>query len=140
MGLFSKLFGSSEPESKAPSVPNGASTREIIEIAVQAVIQEAGGNCATLESPTDSDKWIQIMDTTINCHYPHGESPETRFPELLGRPIVAALDSFESELFMTVSLQGMDPSKIADWIIDYFSAVLAIDTDKYRLRLRMEKL
>jgi hypothetical protein len=139
MGLFSKLFGDSKSMSEPLRIPGDATTRDVINIAINSVIQQAGGNCATLEPVTESGKWVQIMDATINCNYPHRESPEVLFPELCGHPLIAGLEGYEDDLYMTVSLKEMNHSEIAAWIESYFSQVLAVDPHA-KMRLRMENL
>ena len=71
--------------------------RDVIGIAVDSVIEQAGGNCATLEFVEEPSKWIQIMDCTINCHYPHKESPDWQYPELTNHPLVAGLVAYDGE-------------------------------------------
>lgn len=140
MGLFSKLFGASGPKAEPLNVPETATPREVIAIAIRSVTQKAGGNCATLDLDTDPNIWVQIMDLTINCHYPHRESPEWRFPELCHLPMVSGLEGYEAGVFMTVGLTDMNESAIATWIARYFRQVLAVDLEIGKLRLRMEDL
>jgi hypothetical protein len=140
MGLFSKLFGSPKPISPALAVPDQASVSEVIQIAIRSVIQEAGGNCASLELVSDSDYWVQIMDCTINCYYPHKDSPEERFPDLCKLPVIAGLEDYEAELSMTVSLKEMNVPETSKWIERYFSEVLSVDLPTAKLKLRMAQL
>lgn len=139
MSLFAKLFGNSKSKSEPLSVPTHASAIEIIDIAVQSVIQQAGGNCATIEVVSEPKKWLQIMDLTINCHYPHKANPETLFPELLNHPNVAGLEDYQDGLSITVSLNEMNPSEITDWVQSYFSRVLSVDLPSNPIRLKMEE-
>jgi hypothetical protein len=140
MSFLSKFFGTSKPESQAKSIPDGAKPRDVIMIAVNSVVEQAGGNCATLEIVEEPAKWIQIMDCTINCHYPHKESPDSLFPGLTNHPIVAGLEGFEEGLFMTVSLNDMKEPEIVAWIEQYLAKVLSVDLNVTRIRLRMEQL
>ncbi len=140
MSFLSKIFGSPKPSSESKIIPDGASVRDVIVIAVDSVIEQAGGNCATLELVEESTKWIQIMDCTINCHYPHRESPDWLYPELTNHPIVAGLEGFEEESFMTVSLNEMNPSAIISWIEQYLSNVWSINIETTTINLRMEQL
>ncbi len=139
MGLFAKLFGSSTSSAPSPTIPEGTTGRELIRIAVQAVIDRAGGNCAHLEARAAPTAWMQVMDLVINAHYPHAEHPSTRFPELCHNPLVASLDHFEPHTCMTVGLGTMDPASVADWIERYLQQVLALDPDQCGLELRMEE-
>ena len=140
MSFLSKLFGASKPEVESKIIPDGASLREVIVIAVNSVIEQAGGNCATLQLEDDPTKWIQIMDCTINCHYPHKESPDWLFPELTNHPNVAGLEGYGDESFMTVSLIAMDESAIVGWIEQYLSKVLSVDPHGSEITLRMEQI
>ena len=140
MSFLSKLFGTSKPEVESKIIPDGASPREVIVIAVTSVIEQVGGNCATLQLEDDPTKWIQIMDCTINCHYPHKESPDWLFPELTNHPSVAGLEGYEEESFMTVNLNAMDESEIVGWIELYLSKVLSVDPHVSKISLRMEQI
>lgn len=140
MGLFSKIFGATEPEPEFPVIPEQATSQDIITIALDSVIQQVGGTCATLELPTEPGKWVQLMDSTINAHYPHQKDPACLFPELYNHQIVAALETFEAEVYMTISLNNMNQPEVMAWIESYFSQVLSVDVNKARLSLRMEDI
>jgi hypothetical protein len=140
MGFFSKLFGAPEPKSELLMVPEDASPQETILIGIRSVIEEAGGNCATWEPVAEPGKWVQLMDATINCHYPHNGRPEELFPELCNDTIVAAVEGFEEGQYMTVSLREMNQEEISAWIMRYFSEALSVDLDTSGLSLRMEDL
>lgn len=140
MGLFSKLFGKPEPQPEAVVVPDEATNREVIAIAIRAVVEKQGGNCATLTLEDDTEKWVQMMDCTINCHYPHEEDPESRFPGFFGLPLVAGFEGYDPELFMTVSLTEMNELEIVQWIERYYAEVLSVDLGKAKLKLRMEEI
>lgn len=140
MSLFSKLFGSSQPQKTALIIPDAAPAGDIFGMAVTSVVKNAGGNCATLECVSNPAKWIQIMDHSINCHYPHHENPTQLYPELVNHPIVADLEEFEGECFMLVSLNEMKQAEIVDWLEQYFCKVLSVDLLTDQIRLRMEQL
>lgn len=140
MSFLSKLFGTPKPMSESKTVPDGATLRDVVGIAVNSIIEQTGGNCATLELISDPTMWIQIMDSTINCHYPHKESPDRLYPELTNHTIVAGLEGFEEDNFMTVSLNEMSQSEIVAWIEQYLSKVLSVDLQTARITLRMEQL
>lgn len=140
MGIFSRIFGKPRSTPEALPVPTEASSSDIIAIAIRSVVQQAGGNCATLEVGSDSDTWIQLMGSAFNGHYPHRENPKEKFPELCGDPIIADVEDFEENLFMTASLKQMDEAELTAWIVRYFAEVLSIDIDREKLGLRMEKM
>lgn len=140
MGLFSKIFGAPEPEPELPVIPEEATSRDIIAIALDSTIKQVGGTCATLELPSEPGKWLQIMDSSINAHYPHQESPDSLFPELYNHPIVAGLEGYETEVYMTISLNNMNEPEVTAWIDSYFSKVLSVDLNNGRLSLRMEDI
>jgi len=79
MGLFTKLFGGSKPRTEPLIVPQGAEPGDVIRLAIRSVIEQAGGKCAALEPAAEPEKWVQIMDFTLNCHYPHQQSPALLF-------------------------------------------------------------
>jgi hypothetical protein len=112
MSFLSKIFGNSKPQDETPQIPDDATARDVIFIAVDSVIEQSGGNCATLALAADRNRWVQIMDATINCHYPHEESPDWRFPELCNDPLIAALEGYEPATYMTVSLNAMTSPEI----------------------------
>ena len=140
MSFFSKLFGSTSRESATPGVPPGTDSRGLIRIAVQAAVDRAGGNCATLESRFDSGLWVQIMDDTVNAAYPHPEAPEQLHPELFRESIIAKLLAHDPGSFMTVQVREMNPEAVTDWIAAYFSEVLSADLSNHPLRMKMENL
>ena len=140
MGLFSKLFGKPEPQCELLEIPDGATTGEVIALAIQAVVKKSGGNCATLQLAGNPDDWVQVMDCTVNCQYPHDEAPDIRFPELCNSPLVAGIEGFEPQLFMTVSLNNMDTTEVVKWIERYFSEVLSVDLEQVKLKIRMEEI
>ena len=140
MSIFSKVFGKPRSTPEALPVPAGARASEIIAIAIRSVVQQAGGNCATLEVGSDSDKWVQLMGTAFNGHYPHREDPTEKFSDLCSDPIVAGVEDYEADLFMTASLKRMDESELTAWIERYFAEVLSIDLDQVNLSLRMERM
>ncbi|MFM7182081.1 MAG: hypothetical protein ACKO2G_11540 [Verrucomicrobiales bacterium] len=140
MSFLSKFFDSSEPEPTAKAIPDGATSRDVIRIAVKSVVEQAGGNCATLEFVDQPDMYLQIMDCTINAHYPHEESPESLFPWLTNHPLVAGLEGFEAGSYMTVSLNEMNESEIVAWIEQYSSKVLSVDLHSTQIGLRMEQI
>jgi hypothetical protein len=140
MGLFSKLFGAPKPPAESFPIPEGATACDVMTIAVRSVVEKLGGNCATLESVAEEEKWVQLMDCTLNCHYPYEESPESLFPDLCKHPIVAGFDGYEADVYMHISLKSMNPPEIVDWIERYFLEVLSVDLKGESLKLRMEDI
>jgi hypothetical protein len=140
MGLFSKLFGAPKPPAESFPIPEGATARDVMAIAVRSVVEKLGGNCATLQPVAEEEKWVQLIDFYLNCHYPHEESPKTLFPDLCKHPIVAGFEGYEAGVYMHISLKSMNPPEIVDWIERYFLEVLSVDLKSESLRLRMEDL
>lgn len=138
MSIFSKLFGAPKPSFTALEVPENATAGQMIELAISSVIQKTGGNCATLRLQSNPDYWIQIMNGVINCHYPHQESPESRFPELCKMPLISELEDFQAGVCMTVGLVEMNQPDMQTWIEMYFTEVLSIDLGSVKLSLEME--
>lgn len=140
MGIFSNLFGNAKPKAEALVIPEGATSAEIIDFALHALNQKTHGTCATLEVLADPTNWVQLMDHTINCYYPHQDSPELLFPEIMNQPIVAGLEEFDNGSFMHISLNHMNASEIVPWIEQYFCKVLSVDFHSTQLSLRMEDI
>lgn len=109
-------------------------------IAVRSVIEKLGGNCATLRSVAEEEMWVQLIDCSLNCYYPHKENPEILFPDLCKHPIVVGFDGYEAGVYMHLSLKSMNPPEIVDWIERYFLEVLSVDLKAESLKLRMEDL
>lgn len=140
MGLLSKFFGSPKPRRESVPIPDGATSRDVIAIAIRSVVEQTLGNCATLEPAPDGKKWVQLTDFSINCSYPHDESPEALFPGLCNHPIVAGFEDFVPGVYMLVSLKSMDPDGIRDWIERYFLEMHSIDLSVSSLNLQMQEL
>lgn len=112
--------------------------RKEIRVAVEYVIEHAGCNCATIYAVNKGT--VQIMDCNINCSYPHKDSPEILYPEIINHPIVAQLESFEKYQHMTVNLNGMNQSEIVLWIEQYFVKVLSVDLTRSKISHYTEDL
>jgi hypothetical protein len=110
-----------------------------IRTAVEYVIKHAGNHCATLDV-INSEIWIQIMDCSINCYYPHKESPNKLYPDLINHPIVAELEDFGEETHMHVTLNEMNQIEITSWIKQYFTKVLSIDLNTSKITHYTEDL
>ena len=140
MGFLSKLFGGSGSSDPYVEIPDDLSSNGVIRMAVGSVVQELGGNCATLEPDSDQEGWVQVMDGQLNCAYPHAGDPQALFAELLSNPLVDEFEDFEPEVYMMFSLKSMNEDQLSVLIERYFKEVLSIDTGSCRLLLRMEKV
>lgn len=55
--------------------------------ALREVVEGAPDTCATFEVAGDSERWMQVIDRTVNAAYPHSDSPEERVSRL-GLPLI----------------------------------------------------
>ena len=140
MNFFKKIFGPTEPEVQPIEIPKEASPHEVIRIAISSVVQNVGGNCATITTVDNSGSWIQIMDSVLNCSYPHLEHPESLFPELFGNKVISGFDGYEPELYVTLALHHMEHSQLASWIERYFEEVLSVEMNSSDFSIEMEDL
>lgn len=92
-------------------------------IVVRSVIEKPGGNCATLRSVAEEEKWVQLIDCGLNCYYPHEESPEILFSDLCQHPIVAGFDGCQAGACVHLGLMSMNPPEIVDWIERCFRSI-----------------
>lgn len=139
MSFFSKLFGTKPRQTAGPDIPSGTDSAGLIRIAVQAAADRRGGNCATLTSKFDPERWLQLMENTVNAAYPHTEAPEQRCPKLFNSPMAAGL-TFEPGQYVTVPVDGMSVNEISTWIAAYFTEVLSVNLSNNPLGLKMETM
>ena len=111
--------------------------RKEIRAAVESVIKNSGSHFASV-FVENSDYWFQIMDGSINCSSPHKDSPEILYPELFNYPIIAELEDFAEDLYMTVNLNEMNQSEIVLWIEQYCAKVLLLDLTTMKITYYME--
>jgi len=57
--------------------------------ALREVVEGAPDTCATLEVEGDPEKWMQVVDRTVNAAYPHCDHPEGRVREFSLSPLSA---------------------------------------------------
>ncbi|GEP46215.1 hypothetical protein [Brevifollis gellanilyticus] len=83
---------------------------------LREVIEGAPDTCATLEADDDPQKWLQVVDQTVNAAYPHSDNPEERLGRL-GLPLLSTkLVSWEACKFATFDFAEFEVKAIADWI------------------------
>lgn len=137
MGLFSKFF-KRRPQTREMEFPEGTSAREVCEAAFAAVRDGEVGTCATVFVKGDPKLWVQLMDHTLNGHYPHAGDPKEEFPKLCEDPLVAGLESYQANVFMTLSLNEMRANQVASWMTRYLAEVLKVNLETTALALKVE--
>ncbi len=107
--------------------------------ALREAIDGAPDSCVTFEAEGDQEKWLQVVDLTINAGYPHSDDPELRLktlPEVSGLSITA----WEAQKFATLEVTEWDVTSLAEWIDAYFVAVLGCEAGGYHVDVTYEKL
>jgi hypothetical protein len=108
--------------------------------ALREVIAGTPDTCATLEVEDDSEKWMQIVNRTINAAYPHSDNPEERINRL-GLPLLSAkVVSWEAGKFATFELAKLEVKAVAEWIDAYFVRVIGCTEGDYHLDVAFEKM
>lgn len=107
---------------------------------LREVVDGAPDTCATLEVDGDNDKWVQVVDRTINAVYPHDDDPQKRIAALGLHQPMPTLVSWEARKFATFEFAHHDVLMIATWIDSYFVRVLGCANGDYHLNARLEKI
>lgn len=107
--------------------------------ALREVFKAGPNSCVTLEAEGDQEKWLQVVDHSINAAYPHADAPEPRMkalPEVSGLKITG----WEAEKFVTLEFPDRDARSIAEWIDAYFIAVLGCKAGDYHVDITYQIL
>jgi aminopeptidase N len=108
--------------------------------ALREVIAGAPDMCTTLVIEGDADKWIQVVDRTINATYPYSDNPQERIVKL-GLPQVSAeLVAWEAGRFATFELSRFQLNDVALWIDAYFVLVTGCTRGEYHLDVTIERI
>lgn len=107
--------------------------------ALREVMDGAPDSCVTFEVEDDQDKWLQVVDHTINAAYPYADNPEQRLKALPG-VLGLSITGWEAQKFATFELPEWDVTSLAGWIDAYFVAVLACEAGDYHVDVTYEKL
>ena len=108
--------------------------------ALREVVEGAPDTCATFEVEGDSEKWMQVVDRTVNAAYPHADNPEERVGRLGLPPLSAKLVSWEAGKFATFEFSQFEVKAVADWIDAYFVRVIGCADGKYHLDVAFDKI
>ena len=79
--------------------------------------------CATLESTTQSENWIQITGQQLNLYYPCPDPPESKLATIQIPQGVSVLD-WESDLFVTLNYDSNQIDVTAAFLERYIENVL----------------
>ncbi len=108
--------------------------------AICEVIKGTPDTCATLEITGHPEKWMQLVDHTINAAYPHGDDPEER---VKSQPLTLTglkVSNWEPNKFATFEMAAFDAIEVAEWIDGYFIHVLNCPPGGYHVDVALEKL
>jgi hypothetical protein len=108
--------------------------------AISEVIKGGPDTCVTLEIEGESDKWMQVVDHTINAAYPHSDDPEERVKSLPKVPGLVKVINWEARKFATFELADLEATALAHWIDAYFVDVLTCAPGKYHVDVKCEQL
>jgi hypothetical protein len=108
--------------------------------ALREVVDGAPDTCATLEVEGDSERWMQVVDRTVNAAYPHSDNPEERVRRL-GLPLLSAkLVGWEAGKFATFEFAELEVNVVAEWIDAYFVHVVGCINGEYHLDVALQKI
>jgi hypothetical protein len=108
--------------------------------ALREVVEGAPDMCATLEVEGDSERWLQVVDRTVNAAYPHSDNPEERVSRLGLPSLSAKLVGWEAGKFATFEFAEIETEVVAEWIDAYFVRVIGCTDGAYHLDVTFEKL
>ncbi len=98
--------------------------------------RRAPNTCVTLEVQGDADRWVQVLDKSINVAYPFAEEPLA----MLKAPQVTKIVCWEAHLFATFEFAELEEQSAADWIDAYFVECLGCPPGDYRLEIYSQQL
>ena|ERR1051325_4456587 len=107
--------------------------------AIREAIEGAPNTCVTLEVEGSLNKWMQVVDHTINAAYPHNDAPQQliNWPH---RQISAKLVKWVPGKLATFEIGELEASTISHWIDAYFVNVLGCPPGEYHLSVAFERL
>jgi hypothetical protein len=106
---------------------------------IREAIAGAPDTCITLEVVGESDKWLQVVDCTINAAYPH-ESDAQQVLDTLPRLAGIQVASWEANTIATFEIESTEVSSLATWIDAYFVTILGCIDGEYHLDAKIERL
>lgn len=107
---------------------------------IREVVAGAPDTCATLEVAGAPEKWMQIVDRTINAAYPHTDHPEENVRSLGISLHSAKLVAWESSKFATFEFPELQQDVASAWIDAYFVRMIGCTEGEYHLDVTFEKL
>ena len=117
-------------------------TDQLAEIrpALREVVEGAPDTCATLEVEGNCERWMQVVDRTINAAYPHSDNPEERVNRLDLPPLSAKLVTWEAGKFATFEFAQLEVKTVAEWIDAYFVRVMGCTDGEYHFDVVLQKI
>ncbi|CAN5904816.1 hypothetical protein BH11VER1_BH11VER1_06810 [soil metagenome] len=107
---------------------------------LREVLEGAPDMCATLEVEGDSERWMQVVDRTINAAYPHVDSPEERVSKLGLPSLSEKLVCWEAGKFATFEFPQLEANSVTEWIDAYFVRVIGYTDGEYHLDVTIERM
>ncbi len=107
--------------------------------ALREVIEGAPDCCVTIEVEADPEKWLQVVDHTINAAYPHADDPGSRLKRLPGISGIR-VTGWEARKFVTLDLPEWEIGSLAEWIDAYLVSVLSCEVGDYHVDITYELL
>jgi hypothetical protein len=117
-------------------------TEQLAEIrsALSEVVQGAPDTCATLQAEGDPDKWVQMLDHTINAAYPHSDNPEERTRKSGLPSLSAELLDWEPGKFATFEFADLEENGVTAWIDGYLAHVIGCGDGAYQIDITFEQM
>jgi hypothetical protein len=95
--------------------------------------------CATFAVVGNPDAWAQVMKGVINLAYPRDEAPDGTLLQLLTWLPGAAIGSWESETFVTIEFESINPLDVAKAVDALLDELFDVGDD-YSVKCTVKKL
>ena len=108
--------------------------------AIREAIKGAPKTCVTLEVDGEPDKWMQIVDRTVNAAYPHSDDPNERVKGMGSVQLMTKVTSWEPGKFATFIFAELEATVVSHWVDAYFVKVLSCASGEYHVNVACEQL
>ena len=108
--------------------------------ALREAVEGAPDACATLSVEGHPERWMQLVDRTINAAYQYSDSPKERMCRLDLPPLVVNMVSRKAGKFATFEFAQVEIKVLAEWIDAYFVHVMGCTDGEYHLDVTLTKL
>ena len=121
------------------SLPMNAEQIAEIRPAIREAIGGAPKTRVTLEVEGCQERWVQVVDHTVNAAYPHSDGPEKRMVEMPSTPTVIRVTSWKPGKYATFEIAAFDATELSEWIDRYFVRVLGCREGEYHVDTAFEQ-